>query len=322
MKKIIFNLLTIILLTGCEMDYNEPGNLVPKTVDEDPALPQINVNGTLLHSETFGNSDSAMVVFLHGGPGSDYRNGLNSKGLADEGYFVVFYDQRGTGLSQRHNKNIFTIQTYLDDLAAVIEHYRTSPSQKIFLFGHSWGAMLTAAYINKYPNRIAGAIFSEPGGLNKALLDEYAETSRKLELFSEATNDVLYTQQFLSRNDHIMLDYRLGLQSPFSYVKGNYEGNEGPSPFWRSGAVSLNAMRDISENEGFDFTTNLNAYSTKVLFIYGENNKSYGESFALKEASFFPNYEISQINNAGHEMVYFKWNNVLPVVLPYLNALK
>jgi proline iminopeptidase len=119
-----------------------------------------------------------------------------------------------------------------------------------------------------------------------------------------------------------MLDYRLGLQSPFSYVKGNNEGNEGPSPFWRSGAVSLNAMRDISENEGFDFTTNLNAYSTKVLFIYGENNKSYGESFALKEASFFPNYEISQINNAGHEMIYFKWNNVLPVVLPYLNALK
>lgn len=322
MKKVIFSLLTIFLLTECQKDYNEPGNLVPKTVDEDLLLPQINVNGTVLHSETFGNSDSPMVVFLHGGPGADYRNGLNAKGLADEGYFVVFYDQRGTGLSQRHNKNIFTIQTYLDDLSAVIEHYRTSDSQKAFLFGHSWGAMLTAAYINEYPNRIAGAIFAEPGGLNKALLDEYGETSRKLELFSEATNDVLYTQQFLSRNDHITLDYSLGLQSPFSYVKGNNEGIEGPSPFWRNGAVSLNAMIDISENEGFDFTTKLNAYTTKVLFIYGENNKSYGQSFALKEASFFPNYEVSQINDTGHEMIYFKWNNVLTVVLPYLNALK
>jgi proline iminopeptidase len=322
MKKIIFCFLTSLLLTGCTKDYNEPGNLVPKTVDEDQSLPQINVNGTLLHAETYGNSDSAMVVFLHGGPGADYRNGLNAKGLADEGYFVVFYDQRGTGLSQRHNKNSFTIQTYLDDLSAVIEHYRTSPSQKIFLFGHSWGAMLTAAYINEYPNRIAGAIFAEPGGLNKDLLDEYGATSRKLDLFSEATNDVLYTQQFLSSNDQITLDYRLGLQSPFSYVKGNNEGIEGPSPFWRNGAVSLNAMIDISENEGFDFTTNLNAYATKVLFIYGENNKSYGELFALKEASFFPNYEVSQINDTGHEMIFFKWNNVLPVILPYLNALK
>lgn len=71
-------------------DYNEPGNLVPKTVDEDPNLPQINVNGTLLHAETYGNNDSAMVIFLHGGPGADYRNGLNAKGLANEGYFVVF----------------------------------------------------------------------------------------------------------------------------------------------------------------------------------------------------------------------------------------
>lgn len=44
-------------------DYNEPGNLVPKTVDEDPNLPQINVNGTLLHAETYGNNDSAMVIF-------------------------------------------------------------------------------------------------------------------------------------------------------------------------------------------------------------------------------------------------------------------
>jgi len=322
MKRIISLILIFSALTGCQKDYNEPGNLVPKTVDEDPTLPHIYVNGTLLHAEAYGNSGSAMVVFLHGGPGADYRNGLNVKDLANQGYFVVFYDQRGTGLSQRHDKDIFTIQSYLDDLTAVIEHHRTSSNQKIFLFGHSWGAMLTAAYVNKYPERISGAIFAEPGGLNKALLDEYGETSRKLELFSEATNDVLYTEQFLSRNDHITLDYKLGLQSPFSYVKGNNEGIEAASPFWRNGAVSLNAMIDISGNEGFDFTTNLNAYSTKVLFIYGENNKSYGESFALKEASFFPNYEVAQINDTGHEMIYFKWNNVSPVVLSYLNALK
>jgi len=192
----------------------------------------------------------------------------------------------------------------------------------VFLFGHSWGGMLAAAYMNKYPDRIAGAVFAEPGGLNKTLLDEYGETSRKLELFSEATNDVLYAQQFLSRNEHITLDYQLGLQSPFSYVDGNNEGIEGPTPFWRNGAVSLNAMVEISENEGFDFTTNLGAYVPKVLFIYGENNKSYGEAFALKEASFFPNYDIEQISDTGHEMIYFKWQNVLPVVLPYLNALK
>ena len=39
-------------LTNCEtlVDPDEPGNLVPKTVVEDPLLPRIEVNGTLLLS--------------------------------------------------------------------------------------------------------------------------------------------------------------------------------------------------------------------------------------------------------------------------------
>lgn len=320
-------LLTIagIWFTSCEkeLDIHQPGSLVPKTVVEDPALPSIAVNGTLLHAETFGNSDGPMVVFLHGGPGADYQNGLNARGLAVNGYYVVFYDQRGTGLSERHGKKSYSIQLYLDDLTAVIQHYRTSPTQKIFLFGHSWGAMLAAAYMNTYPDRIDGAIFAEAGGFNKQLLDEYGETSRKINLFAETTSDVLYYDQFLTgrENEHELLDYKMAIASSFQYAEGNSEGVEGPSPFWRNGAVVLQAFIDISENEGFDFTTNLDQYLSNVLFIYGENNRSYGLNFAQKEAAFFPNPEIVRIDDTGHEMIYFKWNLVHPVVLDYLNSL-
>jgi proline iminopeptidase len=317
--------LACTMLFSCEkeMDIHESGNLVPKTVAEDPSLPSISVNGTTLHAETFGNPDSSLVIFLHGGPGADYQNGLNARQLADDGYRLVFYDQRGTGLSQRYDKSTYSIQLYLDDLTAVVEHYRTSPTQKIFLFGHSWGAMLAAAYINAYPNRVTGAIFAEAGGFNKQLLDEYGEASRKLNLFSEITNDVLYYDQFLTgrENEYQILDYKLSIASSFSYAKGNDEGIEGPSPFWRNGATVLQAFVDISENDGFDFTTNLNQYQTNVLFIYGENNKSYGLSFAQKEAAFFPNSDIVQIDDTGHEMIYFKWNSIYPVVLDYLNSL-
>jgi proline iminopeptidase len=64
---------------GCEKELKttDPGNLVPRTVDQDPSLPSIIVNGTQLHTEAFGNPADPMVVFLHGGPGSDYRNALN-----------------------------------------------------------------------------------------------------------------------------------------------------------------------------------------------------------------------------------------------------
>lgn len=317
---------SIFLFLGCEEEkyIDQPGNLVPKTVDQDLSLPSISINGTQLHAEVFGNPDNPMLVFLHGGPGSDYRSSLNSKQLADDGYYVIFYDQRGSGLSKRHGQNSYSIQLVLDDLTQVIAHYRTSDSQKVFLFGHSWGAMLATAYINSYPTRINGVILAEPGGLNKKLLDEYGKSSRKPEIFSEATSNLFYLDQFLTgkENEHEILDYKMGISTSFSYAKGNDEGIEGPSPFWRMGTAVLNGFIDISENDGFDFTTNLSQYKTKVLFLYGEMNKSYGLNFAQKEAAFFPSSEIAEVKGTGHEMIYFKWNNVHPLVLNYLNSLK
>ncbi|KAF2514575.1 alpha/beta hydrolase [Flavobacterium foetidum] len=317
---------SIFFFLGCETenDINKLGNLVPKTVEYDSSLPSIPINGTQLHAETFGNPNDPMVVFLHGGPGADYRNALNVKELADDGFYVVFYDQRGSGLSKRHDKKTYSIQLVLDDLTAVIAHYRTSPTQKIFLFGHSWGAMLATAYINSYPDKINGIILAEPGGINKKLLDEYGESSRKIELLSELTSNLFYIDQFLTgkENQHEILDYKMGISSSFSYAKGNDEGIEGPSPFWRMGAAVLNGFVDISENEGFDFTTNLMKYDTKVLFLFGEMNKSYGYSFARKEAMYFRNAQIEEVKGTGHEMIYFKWENVHPIVLFYLNELK
>ena len=81
MKKssIIFKLFIVLfsafLILSCDdlSDPDEPGNLVPKTVMEDPLLPRIEVNGTLLHAESFGDIHDPVIIFLHGGPGSDYR---------------------------------------------------------------------------------------------------------------------------------------------------------------------------------------------------------------------------------------------------------
>jgi proline iminopeptidase len=170
-----------LLIAGCTKGrlINEEGNLVPKTVEHDPSLPSISVNGTLLHAEAFGNPDSAMIIVLHGGPGADYRSLLNCKEFASRGYRVIFYDQRGSGLSKRHPKNLYSLQLMYDDLAAVINYYRKSPAQKIFLLGHSWGAILATGYINKYPTAINGVILAEPGGLVYKDIQDYIKRSRK-----------------------------------------------------------------------------------------------------------------------------------------------
>ena len=99
----------LLSIIGCEeQDLREPGNLVPKTVMEDLSLPSITVNDAKLHSEAFGNPYGTMIVVIHGGPGADYRGMLNCKDFVSNGYRVVFYDQRGSGLSQRFPLSSYT----------------------------------------------------------------------------------------------------------------------------------------------------------------------------------------------------------------------
>src|SRR5262245_3637719 len=107
---------------GC-LDPGEPGNLVPRTVEEDLDLPRIEVNGTILHAEAFGDPQAPMIMVLHDGPGGDYRGLLPYKVLADEGYYVVFWDHRGSGLSKRQDPSSISFDQYLEDLRQVIEHY-------------------------------------------------------------------------------------------------------------------------------------------------------------------------------------------------------
>jgi proline iminopeptidase len=48
---------------------------------------------------------------------------------------VIFYDQRGSGLSPRVDKKLLTMEQNLDDLKAVVDHF--SNGKKVKLIGHS-----------------------------------------------------------------------------------------------------------------------------------------------------------------------------------------
>ncbi len=157
--KLYFSFLLLLLMTACGdlEDPLKPGALVPLTVAEDSSLPAIAVNGTLLHAEAFGNPTDPIIAMIHGGPGGDYSSLLKARAFTDNGFYVVFYDQRGSGLSRREDRSQYTgTQVMVDDLDAVIRHFRADNDQKLFLVGHSWGAMLASAYVDQYPDEVDG----------------------------------------------------------------------------------------------------------------------------------------------------------------------
>ncbi|MBX3255698.1 MAG: alpha/beta hydrolase [Chitinophagaceae bacterium] len=321
-----------------ERYINEPGNLVPKTVMEDATLPAISVNGANLHSEAFGPKDSTLIICIHGGPGGDYRYMLNCKTLATKGYRVVFYDQRGAGLSQRFPKSWYKSQgsdainkIFYDELKGVIAHYRTTASQKVILLGQSWGAILATGYTGKYPTEINGLIVAEPGGLKWDDVVDYVAESRSFKLWSETLNDATYIDQFITgkEDQHEILDYKASLMGATNEIVGDVGadlGNNAPSyAASRSGAVVLAASFELGQDTKPDFSAGINNFSTKTFFIYSSNNKAYPDSWATKISSVYPNKEIFKAQGVGHsgmiDQVNFWTTTMEPKIISYIQSL-
>jgi proline iminopeptidase len=135
---------------------------VPQTVQFDPSLPYTEINGYKFHTEVFGNPESPPVIVVHGGPGQGYEYMKSLKNLSTD-FRVVFYDQRGAGLSPRVSKENLTLEQNLEDLDSIVEHF--SNGKKVKLIGHSWGGMLVIGYLSKHPEKVSQAVVIEPAFL-------------------------------------------------------------------------------------------------------------------------------------------------------------
>lgn len=322
MKNVILSLICIAWMSSCSDSFHtsEEALLVPQTVMEDSSLPSIEINGVRLHSEAFGESSNPLIVVIHGGPGADYRSQLNFIDLASDDYYVVFYDQRGSGLSQRLDDEAYSsVQVYIDELAGVINYYKQNESNQVILAGHSWGAMLATAYVNQNPNSVAGVILAEPGGFTWEQTEAYISRSRQLKLGDESTNDFVYQDQFITGSDHNTLDYKFALS-----LAGDVQTGDRSIPsFWRFGAVCSRASIQLAMDfpEQLDFTKDIRLHSQKILFVYSELNGAYGKEHAELLANSLTNVELVEIENCGHEIPEFGWNNFYPIVKEYLNEI-
>ena len=309
------------------MDPEEPGYLVPATVAEDASLPAIELNGSRFHLETFGNPADPVIIFLHGGPGGDYRSMLPLGGrfdgysLADD-HYLVFWDQRGTGLSERHDKDVLTLDIYTNDLNELVNRF--APGRQVFLIGHSWGGMYATQYINEYPTRVAGAVLIEPGPLDGPTFESIKNEMFDLNLGAEWLNDWAWNSQFLSPDDHARMDYERLLGLKDSQPRYHQQMDVNPAPFWRLGAVVNKYLEEDGQDQNgiavYDFTDNLAAFTTPVLFITGSLNEVIGEAFQRQQVQKYPSASLVVVNEAGHDLEWTHTAEVLSLVREYLET--
>ena len=83
---------------------------VPPSVENDPSLEHVELGGYRFHVQTFGYAHLPPVIVVHGGPGGDSGYLHSMQGLLKT-HHVIFYDQRGTGLSPRVDKHTLTLES-------------------------------------------------------------------------------------------------------------------------------------------------------------------------------------------------------------------
>jgi proline iminopeptidase len=311
---------------ACDLhDPSEDGNLVPKTVDEDPTIPSLALAGTVFHYQTQGDPTRPVIIFLHGGPGVDFRGLLrladryDGYALADD-YFLVFWDQRGSGLSRRHDCGDYSLDRVDADLDALVDH--VSPGRPVFLVGHSWGGMYATQYINLHPDKVAGAVLMEPGPLDGQMFDEIKGQLFDTDVFAEWLNDDVWDSQFLTPDDQARADYHRMLGARDSQPRFHQSASD-PAPAWRLGAVANKCLTASGVKDGkgaYDFTANLSAYTRPVLLIASAWNEVIGVAFQQRQQQFFPASTLVVIPDAGHDMQWVQPAATLAAIHAYLRS--
>lgn len=103
-----------------------------------------------------------VLLWLHGGPGAAQMPLAHATTSAlERDFVVVHWDQRGAGKSNPRDFDpaTLTLAQFLSDAREVTHHLQTRlDAERILVLGHSWGTMLGARLVARWPQDYAGYI--------------------------------------------------------------------------------------------------------------------------------------------------------------------
>jgi proline iminopeptidase len=153
----------LVLLIACASGRDNSGDRVVADDELAPGLRsgphEVMLNGARHFWRVAGplKDGAPPVVFLHGGPGqgSAHFDALAGPYMERE-LRMVYFDQRGSGHSERPASNDYALTTLVEDIEAL---RRELGVPKIALLGHSFGGLLALEYAAKYPQHVSHLIF-------------------------------------------------------------------------------------------------------------------------------------------------------------------
>ena len=114
---------------------------------------RVNVGDCELYVEEEG--DGIPIVLLHGGPGGTHHSFHPHFSRAREFARIIYYDQRGCGLSDYTKGEGYNVDQAVEDLESLRQSLKID---KWIVLGWSYGGLLGQCYTMKYPESVMGLI--------------------------------------------------------------------------------------------------------------------------------------------------------------------
>lgn len=257
------------------------------------------------------------IIYLHGGPGGHISDAIikSLEPLADEGYDIYFYDQIGSGLSDRlADIATYTVDRHIQDLAAITD---VLGRQKVILIGQSWGAILASLFTATYPEKTARLVLTSPGPIfpvDRKLASASAPDSFHLHapFFSnaqgnyKANNTRTKAMKFFATHFGWKLASDNEADAFATYL--NYEVNKSTvcdtakvPPMDAGSGFYAGVMTFKSLQERQDSRSELRKLIVPVLVMKGQcDNQPWG--YTNEYISVFQNHRLTIISGAGHSL--------------------
>jgi len=151
----------VMYQVGVEGDW---GTFAPPTPNVETAQHWLTMDdGTRLYSRVWKAGAPATLLLVHGlGAHGGWFLDMGSA-LAARGVNVWQVDLRGFGRSEGPRGHVHTYRRYVEDLDAVVDAVGAAlPATRLFVLGHSMGALFATYYAAAHPEKMAGLALLNP----------------------------------------------------------------------------------------------------------------------------------------------------------------
>jgi len=263
----------------------------------------VNVEGGRIWYKIVGTGKGVPLLLIHGGPGSRSCEGIPGYSLLSDERPVIFYDQLGSGHSDRPTDTLlWKLPRFVNEIDSL---RKALDLKELHILGSSWGATVLVEYmLTKKTKGVKSVIFSGPllstpiwmkdaNILLARLPQNLQDTIHKFEGLKNyyAPSYLAATDSFYAR----FLSVKQWPESAPSTCDGALGFNDQVYNYmW--GPTEFNATGTL---KNFDRTNRLHEIKQPVLFIAGRFDEARPETM-YKFQKLVPKSKVVIIENAGH----------------------